>query len=254
MMVLCVQESVLFVTGRKKWTFLFQKGTTFKIKMFVVFFFVGQTYKHVVGARGPGDPCLGSSVGGSEESEGRERNQRRDRAGRQRTSGGKAVAPSNGVYPPVEGFPSQMIAFFFFVLPRSKMYRIEMNLDDEWSAVAVVAKDALDETLAQHGAAVGGDRVRAVEVVPFDRPSGAEDAALREQQDRDYEACLMDDRRMERAKAKEARGALRAQRREEEERQRNRPGLDELRERRTRFYDFQNRRVTRSAAKRMNHK
>ena len=121
-----------------------------------------------------------------------------------------------------------------------------MNLDgNEWSCVAVVTRDSLDETLAQHAAAMGGDRVRAVEVL---EEGVTEDATcLREQQDRDYEACLVEDQKRERKKAKEAR-------REEEERQRNRPGLDELRKRRLRFFDFQNRRVTRSVAKRMNYK
>ena len=126
------------------------------------------------------------------------------------------------------------------------MYRIEMNLDgNEWSCVAVVTRDSLDETLAQHSAAMGGDSVRAVEVL--EEGVTEDTTCLREQQDRDYEACLVEDQKRERKKAKEAR-------RKEEERQRNRPGLDELRKRRLRFYDFQNRRVTRSAAKRMNNK
>ena len=38
-----------------------------------------------------------------------------------------------------------------------------MNLDgNEWSCVAVVTRDSLDETLAQHSAAMGGDSVRAL--------------------------------------------------------------------------------------------
>ena len=91
------------------------------------------------------------------------------------------------------------------------------------------------------------ERVRAVEVL-----DGGDEACLREQQDRDYEdrdyeACLREDREEERRNH-------RKQKREEAERQRNRPGLAELRQRRLRFYDFQNRRVTRSAAKRMNYK
>ena len=52
----------------------------------------------------------------------------------------------------------------------------------------------------------------------------------------------------------EERRNARKKKQDEEERQKNRPGLDELRLRRLQFYDFQNRRLTRSAAKRLNYK
>ena len=137
------------------------------------------------------------------------------------------------------------------MFPDQTMYRIEMQLDDEWSCVAMVTKNSLDETLAQHSAAVGGDKVRAVEVV--DNDTFNKDESIREQQDLDYEACLREDQERERVKAKEDRQVIRKQRQEEQAREKNRPGLEELRQRRLRFYDFQNRRVTRSAAKRLNY-
>ena len=132
------------------------------------------------------------------------------------------------------------------------MYRIEMHLDAEWSCVAMVTKDLLDETLAQHIASVGAERVRAVEVV--DNSVEDPESVLRERQDRDYEACLLQDQEQERLKAMEERRNARKKKQDEEERQKNRPGLDELRLRRLQFYDFQNRRLTRSAAKRLNYK
>ena len=76
-----------------------------------------------------------------------------------------------------------------------------MSLDDEWSCVAMATEDSLDETLAQHAAAVGAERVRAVEVLDGgdeaclrEQQDQGDEACLREQQDRDYEACLREDR------------------------------------------------------------
>ena len=162
----------------------------------------------------------------------------------------EAFAIADCFHPQVEGFPSRLRGTLFFLCSLTKhytMFRIEMNVDDEWSCVAMVAKDSVDETLALHS--VGGDKVRAVEVVDNDALT---DEGIREQQDRDYEACLREDQERERAKAKEERHVIRQQRQEQKAREKNRPGLEELRQRRLRFYDFQNRRVTRSVAKRLN--
>ena len=52
-------------------------------------------------------------------------------------------------------------------------------------------------------AAMGGDSVRAVEVL--EEGVTEDTTCLREQQDRDYEACLVEDQKKERKKAKEAR-------------------------------------------------
>ena len=135
------------------------------------------------------------------------------------------------------------------------MFRIEMLMDDDnvWSCVAMVSREAVDETFAQYASMVGEDRVRTVHTVDGENV-GIDSTSLRREQDKDYEACLLQDQEQERLKAMEERRNARKEKQDEEERRKNRPGLDELRLRRLQFYDFQNRRLTRSAAKRLNYK
>ena len=136
------------------------------------------------------------------------------------------------------------------------MFRIEMLMDDDnvWSCVAMVSREAVDETFAQYASMVGEDRVRTVHTVDGENV-GIDSTSLRREQDKDYEACLLQDQEQERLKAME-------ERRNARKKKTRRGGTTKKSTRARRVAAApvavlrfsKNRRLTRSAAKRLNYK